>query len=553
MHVRELSVLIGGRAGDGINSAGLLICQLLGSIGYQVYMYYDYPSLIRGGHNFAIVRAAGEPVAAHRDRVDVIIALNQETLDLHQGRRRPETVVIANRDLVKSEGTGIPVQAVLAEEHAPPVMGNSCLVGAFAQAAGIRWEELETVIRRHLPKGTELNLKVAKRGYDLAAPGTLVDRSGRAPGSVLTGNEAVGLGLILGGLEAYVSYPMTPSSSLLHFLAGMAGAFGLKVIHPENEIAVILMAQGFAYAGKRTAVGTSGGGFCLMTEGLSMAGMAEIPVVILLAQRTGPSTGLPTYSGQTDLNFARFAGQGEFPRFIVAPGDARQAVLWSQEAMNIAWEYQVPAFILSDKNLAEGTYSLEADAVPRTTVRSSPAWDGKEPYRRYARSGSGISPLAVPPVPGAIVKANSYAHDEDGITTEDPVVVAAMTAKREEKRLALSAAVGEMADAVAVSGDLSATDAILCWGSNAGVSREVGRNLGMRVIQPVVLEPFPTGQYRRAMEGVTRVISVEDNCSGQLAGIVRGLGFPVDREIHRADGRPFTCERLEELVREAAS
>lgn len=551
--MRELSVLIGGKAGDGINSAGLLICQLLGSLGYRVYMYYDYPSLIRGGHNFAVIRASEEPVGTHRDLVDVIIALNQETLDRHKDMRKPEPVVIANRDLVKSEGTGIPVQAILADEKAPPVMGNTCLVGAFAKSAGITWEELEKVIRRHLTKGTDLNLKVAKRGYDLAVPGNLVDRSGRAPDPILTGNEAVGLGLMLGGLEAYVSYPMTPSSSLLHFLAGLADEFGLKVIHPENEIAVILMAQGFAYAGKRTAVGTSGGGFCLMTEGLSMAGMAEIPVVILLGQRTGPSTGLPTYSGQTELNFARFAGQGEFPRFIVAPGDPEQAVLWSQVAMNIAWENQVPAFILSDKNLAEGTYSMRADAVPRTISRSAPSWDGTAPYRRYAHTGTGISPLSVPSRPGAVIKANSYAHDEDGITTEDPGIVAAMTAKREKKRLELGAAVGKMEGAVAVSGDPAAATAILCWGSNACVAREVAREQGMRVIQPVVLEPFPFDQYRHAMEGVTRVIAVEDNSSGQLGGIVRGFGFPVDAEIHRLDGRPFTCEGLAERVREAAS
>ncbi|MEN6609475.1 MAG: 2-oxoacid:acceptor oxidoreductase subunit alpha [Methanoregulaceae archaeon] len=551
--MRELSVLIGGKAGDGINSAGLLICQILGSLGYRVYMYYDYPSLIRGGHNFAVVRASEEPVGTHRDRVDVIIALNQETLDRHRDTMKPETVVIANRDLVKSEGTGIPVQAILAQEKAPPVMGNTCLVGAFAKAAGVRWEELEPVIRRHLLKGTDLNLKVARRGYDLAPPGTLAGRYGRAPDPILTGNEAVGLGLLLGGLEAYVSYPMTPSSSLLHFLAGLADEFGLKVIHPENEIAVILMAQGLAYAGKRTAVGTSGGGFCLMTEGLSMAGMAEIPVVILLGQRTGPSTGLPTYSGQTELNFTRFAGQGEFPRLIVAPGDPEQAVLWSQAAMNIAWEYQVPAFILSDKNLAEGTYSLREDAVPRTISRSAPGWDGTAPYRRYALTGTGISPLAFPPRSGAIVKANSYAHDEDGITTEEPAVVAAMTAKREKKRLALGAAVGKMEGAVVVSGDPAAATAILCWGSNAGVSREVARDLGMRVIQPVVLEPFPFDQYRCAMEGVRRVIAVEDNCSGQLAGIVQGFGFPVDAGIHRVDGRPYTCEDLTERVREAAS
>ena len=200
---------------------------------------------------------------------------------------------------------------------------------------------------------------MAKRAYDQLATVRTIPRCSNPPRPLLTGNEAVGLGLIRGGLDAYVSYPMTPSSSLLHFLAGEKERFGITVVHPENEIAVILMALGFASAGKRAAVGTSGGGFCLMTEGLSLAGMAELPVVILMSQRTGPSTGLPTYTGQSDLRFVLHAGQGEFPRLIVAPGDASEAFLWSARAMELAWRCQVPAFILTDKTLSEGTYSTD--------------------------------------------------------------------------------------------------------------------------------------------------------------------------------------------------
>lgn len=551
--MRELSVLIGGKAGDGINSAGLLVCQILGSLGYHVYMYYDYPSLIRGGHNFAIVRAAGEPVGTHRDKVDVILALNEETLEKHKDRMKPDMVIIANQDFVKSGGIGIPVQAILKEENALPVMGNTCLVAAFAKAAGIRWEELEGVIRRHLPKGTELNLKVAKRGYDLAPAGNLVDRSNGGSRPIITGNEAVGVGLLLGGLDAYVSYPMTPSSSLLHFLAAVPEEFGLKVIHPENEIAVILMAQGLAYGGKRTAVGTSGGGFCLMTEGLSMAGMAEIPVVIFLGQRTGPSTGIPTYSGQSELNFVRFAGHGEFPRLIVAPGDPEQAIAWSQEALNLCWEYQVPAFILSDKNLGEGTYSIRPETLPKAEIRAAPEWDGSGTFRRYALTENGISPAAFPPRKNAVIKASSYTHDEDGITIEDPAPVAEMTAKREKKSLALAAAVEKMEGTVKVFGDPKGKTAVLTWGSNLMATRDAAGSQGYRIIQPIVMEPFPVTQYRKAMRGVKKVIAVEDNCTGQLAGIVRALGFPVDEEIHRVDGRPYTCEELGDLLKEAAS
>ena len=253
------------------------------------------------------------------------------------------------------------------------------------------------------------------------------------PVPLLTGNEAVGLGMVNGGLEAYISYPMTPSSSLLHFLAEEQEKLGITVVHPENEIAVILMALGFASAGKRAAVGTSGGGFCLMTEGLSLAGMAELPIVLLVSQRTGPSTGLPTYTGQSDLLFVLHAGQGEFPRFIVAPGTTEEALYWSEVAMNIAWEFQVPAFILSDKTLSEGTYSTDLSLVPKIPREDVPLWDKTAPYRRYADTPSGISPLAFPGTEGAVVKVNSYAHDEAGITTEEADMVDLMTEKRLRK------------------------------------------------------------------------------------------------------------------------
>ena len=234
-----------------------------------------------------------------------------------------------------------------------------------------------------------------------------IGRGNNPPSSLLTGNEAIGLGMVKGGLDAYISYPMTPSSSLLHFLADQKEKLGITVIHPENEIAVMIMALGFAYAGKRVAVGTSGGGFCLMTEGLSFAGMAELPVVIVVSQRTGPSTGLPTYSGQTELHFVLNAGQGEYPRLIVAPGDAQEALYWSAVATEMAWKFQVPAFILTDKTLSEGTYSVDGGRVLPVSLSGSPRWDGEGDYRRYADTASGISPLAFPGDKGAVVKADS--------------------------------------------------------------------------------------------------------------------------------------------------
>lgn len=549
--MNDVAVLVGGKAGDGINSAGAMVAQLLNYLGYSVYVYFDYPSLIRGGHNFAVIRGSDsvQSMGTCREKVDFILALDQATVENHSSRRKPDTALIFRTGLVKADGQGIPIKEILALEKAPEIMGNSVLIGGFAKAAGIPWETVEKVFRAHIPKGTDLNLLVAKRAYDQLATVRTIPPCSREPRPILTGNEAVGLGFIRGGLDAYVSYPMTPSSSLLHFLAEQEERFGLMVVHPENEIAVILMALGFAAAGKRAAVGTSGGGFCLMTEGLSLAGMAEIPVVILMSQRTGPSTGLPTYTGQADLRFVLHAGQGEFPRLIIAPGDTTEALLWSARAMELAWRYQVPAFILTDKTLSEGTYSTDIPPPGSPAENSIRPPDQKESYQRYADVPSGISPLAWAGSPGQIVKVNSYAHDESGITTEEAAMVSRMAEKRMRKEQALAGGIVQYPQ-VDVSGIPDASTAILCWGSTKGVCTEVGAMLGLRVVRPVIIAPFPEMSLRKALSGVTHLIAVEENTSAQLADLVQVSGIPVRNTILRYDGRPFTPEHLTERIRE---
>ncbi len=550
--MREVSVLVGGRAGDGINSAGALVARLLGRLGYRIYLYFDYPSLIRGGHNFAVIRGGERPVGTCREKVDFILALNQETVTRHKSMTHEKTGIVFNADVVKSAGQGVPVKAILKEAQAPEIMGNSALIGGFAKAAGIEWGIVEDVFRASVPKAIDLNLKVAKAAYDQLSVVHRIAECSNPPLPLLNGNEAIGLGLIRGGLEAYVSYPMTPSSSLLHFLAGEKEKFGITVVHPENEIAVVLMGLGFAYAGKRAAVGTSGGGFCLMTEGLSLAGMAELPLVFVVSQRTGPSTGLPTYTGQSELEFVLHAGQGEFPRLIVAPGDPGEALAWSAIAMDIAGRYQVPAFILPDKTLSEGTYSTDLADTPSPARSGYPVWDGETPYRRYRDTPDGVSPLAFPGAKDAVVKVNSYAHDESGYTTEEADMVTLMTEKRLRKQEALTRAMNTFPQ-VNLLGKADAPVALLCWGSTKGVCREVGEHLGLRVVQPVVLEPFPTTQLRVALDGATTLICVEENATGQLASIAAGYGITVDEMILRYDGRPFTYEGLREKVREVVS
>jgi 2-oxoglutarate ferredoxin oxidoreductase subunit alpha len=546
----DLSVLVGGKAGDGINSAGLIVSHLLNQLGYYTYMYFDYPSLIKGGHNFTITRGADRQIGATRNRVDYLLALNQDSVDFHRDLMHEETVVVYDSFRVNTDGQGINIDTVLKEEGAPPVMGNSCIIGAFAGAAGIPFSTLETVFRRQIPKGLEKNLAVARKGYEAVSETKKIQPAGGKPFPLVSGNEAIGIGLLNGGLEAYVAYPMTPASNLLHFLAGVAGEFPITVVHPENEIGVILMAHGLAYAGKKTAVGTSGGGFCLMTEAFSMAGMNEIPVVVVFGQRTGPSTGLPTYTGQTDLHFLLHAGQGEFPRLIVAPGDAGQAVFWSQIALSLAWKCQVPAVILADKTLCEGTFSLpdELPGVSKPEDTMETTFEG--PYQRYAITDSGVSPLRFPPSPGAVIKANSYAHDEQGITTERADLTVKMTEKRLRKAAHLKKSIDSL-PVLVVHGKKDSDTTILCWGSTTPVCREVADRQSLRVVQPVVLSPFPDEALKKALKGSKKVIMVEENALGQLQMLCARHGITVDRSIRRFDGRPFSIEDLEQKAREA--
>ena len=556
--MEDFSILIGGIAGDGINEAGLTAARLMNRLGYRIFMYYDYPSLIKGGHNFSMVRASSERIGVCRDEIDLLIALNQDTVDRHSGRLKEGSIFIFDADNVMGEGIaekscGISVTGILKEEGAPSVMKNSCILGAFCHAVGIEWTVLEEVLKKHIPKKLELNLKVARRGYDQASEFCRIAWLDNSPEPIITGNQAISLGLIRAGLEAYVAYPMTPSSAILDFMANSAEEFGLKVVHPESEIAVILMAEGFAYAGVRAAVGTSGGGFCLMTEALSLAGMAEIPLAIVVAQRTGPSTGLPTYTAQGDLHFVINAGQGEFPRLVIAPGDAEDAYLWSAAALNLAWKYQIPAFILSDKIVSESQYSLDLGLTGKAeTARPAQLWNEQGDYHRYRHSDTGVSPLAYPPQRGQVIKADSYAHDATGITTEDPQITREMSDKRVLKAQSLAREL-EGYETVKLLGDEKSRTGLLFWGSNKGVCTEAAESLGLRAVQVLVLWPFPEKRLKDALQGVERLISVECNATGQLATLCRQYGIDVDDRILKYDGRPFSLNDLEiELERRKA-
>lgn len=550
--MKEITVLIAGRRGVELDETGLLVSTILSKNGYQVYMYNDIPSLIIGGHQFILVRGANEKISAHTDKVDIVLALNQDAIDNHTNRFKENTIIISDIDKVKHEDLklthiGLNLKEIIEDKTLMIQLGGICLVAGLCKLLNVDLSLLEEIIRSRKPKLKEQKLKTAKVAYEKVDLKNeqiikIEEQLKNEDLPILSGSEAIGLGLLKAGLEAYVAYPMTPTSPILEFLAAKEKELGLHVVLPESEIAVILMALGYSYMGVRNAVGTSGGGFSLMVEALGLSGQAELPAVIVMGQRSGPSTGMPTYTAQTDLHFVLNASQGEFPRFIVAPGDAEEAYYWSGVAMNKAWKYQMPAIILTDKTLGLGIYSFDMNLVPEVKIEEELLWDKKGEYSRYKMTEAGISPIAYPSIEGQAIKATSYIHDEYGITTEDPKTAKALADKLilKEKELAKDL---EDYETVRVHGEGST--ALLCWGTNKGVCLEVARKYNLKVVQMAVMAPFPVKALTKALEGVDKLISVECNAKGQLAILLKQNGFNVDELILKYDGRPFSIEDLD--------
>lgn len=544
----KLSLLVGGQAGQGSRKAGLIIGKILKEWGWWVFIYDDYQSLIRGGHNFSLIEASSEKVLSAGFPLDVLLALDQKTINLHCSELKNDGLLIykTTKDFSFKNGLGLPLEEWVKEAGGNPLMENIALVGAAAKILGISWEVVEKVIKEEFGEEFEkINLKIAHSAFGSCKTLLKVKRLPSKNYFLNTGNEAIGLGLIRAGLRAYFGYPMTPATGILHFLAEKKD---LKVYQLENEIAVVNAALGAAYVGERVAVGTSGGGFALMTEGLSFAAQAEIPLLIVESQRTGPSTGVPTYTSQSDLNFVLGAGHGDFLRFVIAPGDGEEAAFWAGESLNLAWDYQTPVILLVDKQISESTFAVEGEILDKIKVRQPLLASDKGSYLRYQNTQSGISPLAFPGQKGKVVKVTGYEHDEKGIAVEDANLVRKMQEKRLRKFEQIKKAVEKM-PVVNVYGNKKGKTALIVWGSVKGTAVEVAKEKDLRLVQPVILQPFPEKQMKKALEGVEKIIVAEDNALGQLAQILPAFGIKVDRVILKYDGRPFWPEELNEQLR----
>jgi len=544
LKLNDFTILIGGEAGQGTRLAGNLIANIFNKLGYFVYVYEDYQSLIRGGHNFSEIRVCNEKKISRKEKIDVLIGLDKNTISLHKSRLSNGDLIIFNGDRVKGEkGIQVLSDKIVKEEGGIPQMVNVTLISALVKVLGVPFDILEQVLKERIKRGIDLNLKIAKRVYDEVEKKIEVLRLRENNSILLTGNEATGFGLAIAGLEFYFAYPMTPLTSLLNFFSQRKNELKVNVFQPESEISVINMALGSAFAGKRSAVGSSGGGFALMVEAISLALQAEIPILIVEGQRAGPSTGMPTYNLQGDLFFVFGAGHGDIQKVILHPGDAEDCLYLANLGLNLAWKYQLPVILLTDKDIAENTFPVYKTMFNKLKKEEAKIFQANEEYLRYKITEDGISYLAFP---GSeyIVKVNSYEHDEKGITTEDEIICSKMHEKRRKKFETLKKEM-ETLETVKIYGNLKSNVALIPLGICKGVALEIAEEFGFKVIFPYFLSPFPENKMKEALAGVEKIYTLELNSTGQLSTYLKMFDIKA-QPILKYTGRPFIFEELRE-------
>ena len=496
-----------------------------------------------------------------------MIALNEKSVTLHKSELNQDAIVLADSfeltDLVElgDQAIVLPITSSAKEVKAPMVARNSVAIGALCAYFGLDFDIMQRILQNVFKdKKPEINIKLANIGFEFfkklgrTHPKKLgPDQSEKELKELIDGNTAFARGLLAAGLNFYVAYPMTPSSSILHYLAGQQKNYPeLKVIQPENELAAINMALGMSYAGKRVAIGSATGGFTLMLEAFSFAGGAELPLVVAVSQRQAPATGAPTFSSQTDLQMVIHAGHGEFPRVIIAPGDATEAYLAGANALNLAWKYQLPAVVLMDKIVSEhpATNLIPTDKIEIETGKL--ATETGESYGRYEITADGISPLAFPGTPKTVVKVTSYEHDEAGITTEEPTEIKAMIEKRFTKAETLAGEL-EHQETIKIYGDKQADAVIVFWGSTKGPVLEAVKYLKRpaKLVQIVWVEPFDVKRVFAALTSAKKIINVECNHNAQMAALIREkTGLEVSANILKYDSRPFDPLELADKINE---
>ncbi len=579
---------IGGEAGQGIATPGNILARIFARRGLNLQAYNAYQSIIRGGHTFLTIRTSDGPVRSFGDKLDALITLNQDTMDRHLKLMGAGSFVLYDSDKVKpgSLASGVilcplPVKT-LSGKSTNKLNINTIALGALLQMLGVEFKILEDILAIQFKKKGDViiaeNVGVAKAGYEYAAaqfkpfPKPLPDLGkGHA---VTTGNDALAMGAAAAGVRFYCAYPMSPSTGVLMWMAQHARQLGIMVRQVEDEIGVINMAIGAAHAGCRAICATSGGGFALMTEALGMSAMLEVPVVCINVQRAGPATGVPTKTEQGDLWQALGAGQGDYPRIIVAPTTITDAFHTVPELFNLVDKFQCPGIILSDLLLSEGTASIPVEELKwnvkidrgdlilhngnghkHVANSSSGAIDGT--YLRYKNTESGISPRVVPGVPGHIHVVATDEHDEDGVLISDEYTNPHKRQMMHEKRMRKMNGILPLLASPKLVGPENAQVTLVGWGSTEGVIREAVEKLAAEEgivasqLQIKWLVPFHRKEILSILSKVKRVIVVENNYSGQFERYLRSeTGFQAHGHIRKYDGEPFMPHHIVHGVKE---
>ncbi len=569
---------IGGEAGFGIMITGTSFAKVCTRCGLNIITNNEYPSLIRGGHNNFTVRATSDKIYSLLTKINLLVALNRQTIDFNKNELARNAAIIfdpsdyqpQSGDLNENiEALPVPLLQLARDNGGDIIMRNTVALGASLAYLGIDFKVLEEVLNdQFFRKGAQVvaqNIKMAKVGFDYLAnnlkkTAVKVTHDTRETRLVLSGNESIGLGALSAGMKFFAAYPMTPINGLITLTAGNEKKLGIVYKQPEDEISGINMAIGASYAGVRAMTATSGGGFALMNEAFSMAGITDIPLVVVLGQRQGPASGLPTWTSQGDLRYALSAGHGEFLRFVLAPGDIEEAYFLTKLAFNLADKYQTPAIVLVDKYFCECLFSVNQKqldnptGLPKSVVNYANSIDrGKivnnpdESYQRYKITADGISPRAFPGH-GMHFTVNSYEHNEAGLSTEVAAEIKAIVDKRNKKNeLAQAETFGPI-----VYGEEKADITLVGWGSTKmavlealKIIKEQKVKLKVNYLHFLCLSPFPSQNTTLLLQKAKRVIDVETNSQGPLVGLIREkTGIEIKDKILKYDGRQFYPEEI---------
>ncbi|MDA8339429.1 MAG: 2-oxoacid:acceptor oxidoreductase subunit alpha, partial [Nitrospiraceae bacterium] len=550
------------------------LARVFSRAGYHIFTHQDYESRIRGGHNFFHIRFSDKPIMASREKIDILVALDKESIGQHENELSEYGQIIYDSATLKQKHEksyflDVPFVNLAVEHGGNKIMANTVATGAVLGMLGMELDILLEIIKDTFKKKGEdiikANVNAAMAGHDYAVKecikcsfdirGGLVGETLSPPRGkmLIAGNDAIGLGAIASGCKFYSAYPMTPSTGIMLYVASKAKEYGIVIEQAEDEIAAINMALGASFAGVRAMTGSSGGGFALMVEGLSLAAMTETPIVIALAQRPGPATGLPTRTEQAELQFALYTSHGEFPRVIFAPGTPEQAFYLTNKAFDIAEKYQIPVFILTDQYLADSQWTFDGFDLSRikyTDYRlKGDSFKNLAEYKRHSFTDNGVSPLGVPGDAKHLVVTDSDEHDEEGHIVEDAETRIKMVNKRLFKKLPL---IRKEIEPPSIYGHSNPEIVIVGWGSTYGVMKEavdeLSANWDIAMLHFSEIYPFPPTNkfnYLNVLKSAKMTICAENNATGQFARLMRAeTGYTFNRLINRFDGRPFTLESL---------